>query len=243
MRSLTSSIPLALAAVAIAAPSVFKRETRCPDSDKYSGAWCSGIKADNVDIRVSDKKTDYGTVNPGDLIKSVREHCSDNICEGGSWSLPSMWITNPDGDENDKGLIKGEIVVKFPTALGDPVHLDPMLDALQFTLDRLKDFTVDERKRQTTCGSSGCSSYGGEKLEHTKGPSKITIELRDDNAGDKSIYDKPLIDALTLVFEQKKEDDDLSGLCSTIIGAGAGIAGGVNPVLGALGALGALGCM
>ncbi|KAI1176958.1 hypothetical protein F4777DRAFT_544079 [Nemania sp. FL0916] len=228
----------------MAAPSVFKRETSCPKSKQFTDKdWCSDVKADNVDIRASDDKTDYGSVNPGDIIALVREHCKDGICEDGPWSIDSKWITNPDGDENDKGTVEGSVIVDVVSPLLDPVHMDPMLDSLQYTLDRLKDFTKDHKDSTTWCTSSGCSGTPAIDLEHTKGPSAIKMEIRDDNAGDKSIYDKPIVSSITLTFTQQKENGGLSGLCSGIIGAASGIVGGVNPVLGAIGSLATLGCM
>ncbi|KAI0201997.1 hypothetical protein F4808DRAFT_459382 [Astrocystis sublimbata] len=231
-----------MATTAIAAPSISSRETSCPNKGDFTDKdWCSGVQADNVDVRISDKKTDYGTVNPGDLIGSVRDHCSNAVCEGMGWSLPSKWITNPDGDESDKGFEEGEIDVLITTAITDPKHLDGMLDSLQYSLDRLKDFKVDEKQGSTTCGASGCSGTPDLKYEHTKGPHQIVIEIREENEDADSIWDKAIVASLALEFTQKKYDDT-DGLCSLILGAGAAIAGGVNGVLGSLGSLGLLGC-
>lgn len=76
-------------------------------------------------------------------------------------------------------------------------------------------------------------------LENTRGPSEIVIEVRDDDKDGDSLWDRGIIASLTLQFKLEKANDESSGLCSLITGAGAAIAGGVNGVLGGLGGLAA----
>ena len=74
-------------------------------------------------------------------------------------------------------------------------------------------------------------------MEYTNGPKVITIDIRENDDNAEEIWDKPVVASLTLQFDVKKFDDGSGGLCSLILGAAAGIAGGINGVLGGLGSL------
>ena len=52
-------------------------------------------------------------------------------------------------------------MVTINNAITGPKHLDAMLDSLQYSLDRLKEFKIDTREKHTNCGASGCSTFGG----------------------------------------------------------------------------------
>lgn len=169
MHSPASFAPLFMAVTALAAPSLFQRDHVCPkNGHTTSKDWCSKIKADNVAILVSDTKINYGTVNPGDLIKVVRDNCSKNgHCKPGPWSLQTQWITNPEGDENDKGFEEGEVTVSVESQDDNPKYLDGMLESLQYTLDRLKTFKIEHKHSTSSCGPSGCAGSPGTTIWST----------------------------------------------------------------------------
>lgn len=226
--------PALLAAPAFASP-VMSRDASCPKADHFSkNDWCSTKKDDNVIILASDNKISYGNINPGDIIGSVRDHCSNGVCDT-DWSLDTMWV-------KDKQVTNGKIKVKVATQVVDTVHLKPMLESLQWTLDQLKEFKKEEWLKPVVCSSMGqCPQPTKHEEEQTKGTAGITIQVREkDNKND--IYERPIVSSLTITLTPEMDDVD-KVLCQVMTTIGAAVAKAVNPVLGVIGGLSQLGCM
>lgn len=170
----------ALVSVLWASPvQVFERdEGVCPANSGFTaGDWCSGNLGNNVVMQVSDQKSDWGTVNPGDVVQSIRDRCLTGACNEFSWEFDSMcktqfcsskrelWrrLTHSPIDANPQRVevTPGKVKVTLVDTILDKIHTGPMLDALQYTLDHLKDFRVDKIDPSYKCSAGICDNGHG----------------------------------------------------------------------------------
>jgi len=225
----------ALASPPFARSDLAPRDNVCPQGIHFqANDWCSANKDDSVVLFVNDNEVQYGLPNPGDIITAVREGCKNGACKEES-SLKSLWV-------KDRKATAGDLKIKMTTGVTDPVHLEPMLQSLQVTLDRVAKFRTEEYIEATVCPpSTGAQCPSTKKtVPQCNGPAVIVMQIREkDNS--KDIWDRAIVSHITLEFTPVQKDA-LKGLCATLGGIGTAAAGLINPALGAIGSLAMVGC-
>lgn len=241
MPSFASTLTLAALLVPALASPLVNLDPRGKGCYGSSDEWCSKDPKANVAILVSDKKINWGNVDPARMTKALLETCHNNICDTDDVNMKTLYIKK--GDIHARPST-GTFKVKVDQQ-PNPKYTPEIIRTIQETLQKLKESKKMKYTQAADCFNADGGTTGGcsspeeqEDWQHIV-PESISISVREKE--EKPLYERGIVSSMTLHFESE-ENDTLKGACGALVGLGSAFAGVLHPMLGAAGAVGAFAC-
>lgn len=221
LNQLSGTLLIASLAASTLATPLQPRGGKCPDKFKANkDDWCSGNGNDRVVVRVSDKKAEFGSRSPKELIESFAKSCKGGACDENEWTVDSDFN---DGAGNSRSF--GKVKIKIVDQVGLWRDWDKTSAGILATLEALnepKEYDVFDMSN-----NGFDMSFSESKIWVNNGPAQVSYE---ELSKDKEADSPPLV-SVTLQFSREANGSAASGICKVIAKVGERLSQVKNPAL------------